>query len=99
MNAKVENQQANEKIAELEARIAALEAKVLKPKGDTREMTADDARRVLTGDMRDMSHKAAAAALGLSYGQIYSCRLEFTFKPVHAEMKATGQKNRWTVKK
>jgi hypothetical protein len=97
MSTKVENAEA--RMAELEARVAALEAKVLKPKAETREMTADDARRVLYGDLKEKSHKEAAAELGLSYGQIYSCRLEFTFKPIHKEMAEAGQKNRWTVKK
>ena len=48
-----------------------------------REMTEDDATRVLIGDMKDMSHKAAAEALGLSYGQIYSSRKGFTFKAIY----------------
>lgn len=48
-----------------------------------REMTEDDATRILLGDLKDMSHKAAAEALGLSYGQIYSSRKGFTFKGVY----------------
>lgn len=97
MNAKVENN-LEERIAKLEATVAEMAAKVLKPKADHREMTTSDAQRVLYGDLKDKSHKEAASALGLSYGQIYSCRLEFTFKPVHAEMASKGVKNRWTVK-
>jgi hypothetical protein len=60
-----------------------------------REMTDDDARRVLTGDLKAMKHKDAAAHLGLSYGQIYSCRLEFTFKHIHKEMKEGKIANPW----
>lgn len=52
-----------------------------------REMTEDDARRVLLGDMKDKSHKDAAKELGLSYGQIYSSRKGFTFKGVFKEFR------------
>ena len=51
----------------------------------TREMTEDDARRILLGDMKDVAHKKAAEELGLSYGQIYSARKGFTFKAVYKE--------------
>lgn len=54
------------------------------PKAE-RTMTDDDARRVIFGDLKDASHKTAAEALGLSYGQIYSARKGFTFKPIHKE--------------
>lgn len=50
-----------------------------------REMTEEDAKRILLGDMKDMSHKDAAKELGLSYGQIYSSRKGFTFKGVFKE--------------
>ena len=52
-----------------------------------REMTEDDARRILLGDLKDATHKDAAEALKLSYGQIYSARKGFTFKPVYQEWK------------
>ena len=55
------------------------------PKSE-RTMTNDDARRVIFGDLKDVSHKAAAEALELSYGQIYSARKGFTFKPIHKEL-------------
>lgn len=62
----------------------------------TRTMTEDDALRIMTGDLKDKSHKDAAEALGLSYGQIYSCRLEFTFKAVHHKLaKTEGYRNPW----
>lgn len=75
------------KVLELEARIAKLEEineKRSGPKSD-REMTEDDARRVILGDLKDMSHTKAAETLNLSYGQIYSARKGFTFKKVNQE--------------
>ena len=50
-----------------------------------REMTEDDARSILLGELKDKSHKAAAEELGLSYGQIYSSRKGFTFKGIFKE--------------
>lgn len=49
-------------------------------------MTEEHARRVMIGDLKDVSHKEAAELLALSYGQIYSARKGFTFKPVYKEM-------------
>ena len=57
------------------------------PKAE-RTMTDEDARRVILGDLKDTSHKQAAETLGLSYGQIYSARKGFTFKPIHKEAQA-----------
>lgn len=54
-------------------------------------MTDEDARRVIFGDLKDVSHKAAAEQLGLSYGQIYSARKGFTFKPIHKEAEKLNQ--------
>ena len=48
----------------------------------TREMTDADAARVKFGDLKDVKFKEAAKILGLSYGQVYSARLGFTFKKV-----------------
>lgn len=45
-----------------------------------REMTEADAKRVISGDLKDAKHGKAAEALGLSYGQVYSARKGFTFK-------------------
>lgn len=55
------------------------------PKSE-RVMTDEDARRVIYGDLKDVSHKAAAEVLELSYGQVYSARKGFTFKPIHKEL-------------
>lgn len=54
-------------------------------------MTEDHARRVMLGDLKDSSHKEAAELLGLSYGQIYSARKGFTFKPVYKEMTSAAK--------
>lgn len=94
MNAKTANS-VEERISQLEALVAEIQAKLPKPKGPGIEMTEEHARSVLYGDLADKSHKDAAAALGLSYGQVYSCRLKFTFKGVHKDMKDQGIKNRW----
>ena len=82
------------RIASLESKIASLESKPTKV--ESKEMTKDDALRILNGDLKDMKHKDAAEKLGLTYGQIYSCRLEFTFKDVHKTLKNDGYKNIWT---
>jgi F420-dependent methylenetetrahydromethanopterin dehydrogenase len=58
----------------------------------TREMTEDDARRILLGDLAAKNHKDAAKELGLSYGQVYSARKGFTFKSVYKEWRDAGNK-------
>lgn len=80
---------------ELAAKVAKLEEQINKSRGtaSTREMTDDDARRVLNGDLKSASHKAAAETLGLSYGQVYSCRGEYTFKHILKALKSEGWKN------
>lgn len=64
-----------------------------------RNMTDPDARRVLTGDVKDLGHKEAGEIVGLTYAQVYSCRLEYTFKHIHKELKDSGFKNEWTKPK
>lgn len=82
---------------ELSARVKVLEETLAKSKGtaSTREMTDDDAKRVFIGDLAKENHKKAAEILGLSYGQVYSARLEYTFKHVLKACKADGWKNPW----
>ena len=80
-------------VLELQARVEKLETP--KNTASGREMTDDDARRILTGDLSNVKHKDAAEKLGLTYGQVYSCRLEFTFKNIHKEMKDNKQANPW----
>lgn len=83
-------------VIDLQKRVTELESiksKVQPTSG--REMTDDDARRILFGDLKDKKHKEVQTELGLSYGQVYSCRLGFTFKPIHKEMKEQGIPNSW----
>jgi hypothetical protein len=54
------------------------------PKSE-RSMTDKDAWRCRFGDLVKSSHKEAAAALGLSYGQVYSCRNGYTFQSVKSD--------------
>jgi len=75
-------------IEKLQARVDELEEK-RGPKS-SREMTEADARRVLNGDMQKISHKSAAETLGLSYGQVYSCRGGYTFRKIHDEIRAAA---------
>ena len=74
-------------VESLTARIEKLEASTSRDRGpkSEREMTEDDARRIILGDLKDLSHKAAAEKLGLSYGQIYSARGGYTFKKITEE--------------
>jgi hypothetical protein len=59
-----------------------------------REMTDDDARKVL-GELATKKHNEAADELGLSYGQVYSARLGYTFKHIRKELSEAGVKNQW----
>ena len=80
-------------IPDLKERVARLESSgkiaVVQSEGKNRssalnrEMTNDDARRALNGDLRAMSHKEAADQMGLTYAQVYACRLGYTFKHIH----------------
>jgi len=70
------------------ARLTKLESK--RGPASTREMTVEDARRIRTGDLADESHKVCAETLGLSYGQVYSCRGGYTFKKVANEVEPEG---------
>ena len=85
-------------VAELLTRIEQLEAALNKKRGTSsvREMTDDDANNVLNGALATASHKEAAEKLGLSYGQVYSCRLQYTFKHIHKALsKLDNYKNKW----
>ncbi len=79
------------RIQALETKIEALETKLANVKvrdrgpTSTREMSREDARRVIFGDLASNSHKECAEILGLSYAQIYSARGEYTFKDIHRE--------------
>ena len=73
-----------EEINGMLVRLGALEAK--KGPASSREMTEEDARRILVGDLAGVKHKVTAETLGLSYGQVYSCRGGYTFKKVYEEV-------------
>ena len=60
-----------------------------------REMTKDDALRVLNGDLKDLDHRDAATHIGLTYAQVYSCRMAYTFKPIHRLLEASGWLAPW----
>lgn len=86
-----EVEQLKSQVAELQTKIAGKQAQK-----SSREMTDDDARNVLNGELKETPHGKAAEKLQLSYGQVYSCRLQFTFKHIHKELeKVEGYKNRW----
>lgn len=60
-----------------------------------KNMTDEDAESCLQGETKDLGHKEAGEQLGLTYAQVYSCRLEYTFKHVHKRLKEGGWKNPW----
>lgn len=95
-NTKININELIEQIASLTERIIKLEAQ-LEPKRNEaqREMTDDDAKQILFGDLANDKHNSVASILGLSYGQIYSCRKEFTFKHIHKHMKDNSIVNIW----
>lgn len=85
---KVTNAELAAKLNEVIEAINALNAPRDRGPKAERTMTDEDARSVIFGDLKDASHKAAAEQLGLSYGQVYSARKGFTFKPIHKEAEA-----------
>ena len=70
---------------------------LVKPRNESqREMTDTDAYNILTGELRNMKHNEAAQKLGLSYGQVYSCRGEYTFRHIHKKLQEKKEyKNIW----
>lgn len=91
--AKLSLQELQALVLQLQERVTALETPKKPVEGA--EMTDEHARRILTGDLKDAKHKDAAEKLGLTYGQVYSCRLEYTFKHIHKEMAAAKVANSW----
>jgi hypothetical protein len=83
------------RLAELTERHEALIGGRNKSAATKRNMTDEDARAVLTGDFAHRDHKDAGEALGLTYAQVYSCRMEYTFKHVHKELRDIQWKNPW----
>jgi len=90
------NKQIVEELIALRKIVEELQAAAAAPaKADGKEMTDADAESVTYGDLAEKKHGEAAEALGLTYGQVYSCRKEFTFKTVHKAAKEANRKNRW----
>lgn len=88
LSQKVSPQQLAEKLNEVITALNELNSPRDRGPKSERTMTDEDARRVIFGDLKDISHKEAAEKLNLSYGQIYSARKGFTFKPIHKEAQA-----------
>jgi DNA-directed RNA polymerase specialized sigma24 family protein len=84
-----------EMFEELVARVAQIEAKLNAPKVSPTEMTDADAEKILSGEFHQLKHKEAAEKLGLTYGQVYSARMGFTFKHIVKKLKDAGVKNQW----
>jgi DNA-directed RNA polymerase specialized sigma24 family protein len=74
------------RIKELEEKVSSLKTRDRGPKS-TREMTEEDGKRIMFGDLKKLSHKEAAKELGLSYGQVYSARSGYTFRYLEDEEK------------
>ena len=73
------------RIADLETRVVVLEEQLAAKRPASKSensMTEEHAFRVKFGDLKDHKHGKAAEALGLSYGQVFSCRGGYTFKTV-----------------
>lgn len=80
------------RVTELEERFSEIKIRDRGP-SSTRQMTEDDARKLILGDMKDVPHKTAAEKLGLSYGQVYSARGGYTFKHLQDEKNGSSKKN------
>ena len=78
---KSSNKEIIAKVNELIEKVNSIKVRDRGPKSE-RSMTDEDAFRVKFGDLKDESHKKAAEALGLSYGQVYSARGGYTFTHV-----------------
>ena len=80
------------RIADLETRVAVLEEQLAAKRPASKSensMTEEHAFIVKFGYLKDLKHGMAAKALGLSYGQVFSCRGGYTFKTVTKDWKAT----------
>ena len=89
-------EQLEQKCIELEERLSQCETKLAARSNiSERKMSDDDAKRVIGGDLKDATHKSAAEQLGLSYGQIYSARLGFTFKHIAKALREQNVKSNW----
>jgi hypothetical protein len=90
-----------QQLEQLVARVTVLEEQLQKSNNKTqKEMTDEDARNILFGDCKNLKHNECVTKLGLSYGQIYSCRGEYTFRHIWKELrnKEPGFVNPWKKK-
>jgi len=69
------------KINEVVEKVNNIKVRDRGPKSE-RSMTREDAWKVIFGPLKELPHKAAAKELGLSYGQVYSARGDYTFNDV-----------------
>lgn len=68
------------KVNEVIQKVNSIKVRDRGPKS-SRSMTQEDATKVQKGGkLEKLSHMEAAKELGLSYGQIYSCRNGYTFQ-------------------
>lgn len=86
LDAKASNAQIVETLNAVIVRLNSIKVRDRGPRSE-RSMTDEDAFRVKFGDLKDESHKAAAAELGLSYGQVYSARGGYTFTHIDKNWK------------
>ena len=84
LSAKATNAEIISTVNALIERVNSIKVRDRGPKSE-RSMTDEDAARVKFGDLKNASHKDAAAELGLSYGQVYSARGGYTFTHVTEE--------------
>lgn len=91
LNSKLTVKAVAEKLNEIIEKVNTLKNAPTRNRGpkSTREMTEQDARDMMIGDLKDLSHNAVAKELGLSYGQVYSARKGFTFKSIYREWEKT----------
>ena len=75
-----------EKVNEIAQKVNNIKVRDRGPKSE-RSMTDEDAFSIKFGDLKAQGHKEAAKTLGLSYGQIYSARNDYTFNHVTKDHK------------
>jgi hypothetical protein len=88
LNAKASLSEVVTKLNELANYVNNIKTRDRGPKS-SRIMTNEDAYNVKFGDLKSTSHKEAAVKLGLSYGQVYSARLNYTFLNIKEDFKSS----------
>jgi hypothetical protein len=85
-----ENAKLSDVIAKVNELVAKQNTKRDRGPDSTRTMTEADAKAIMLGEDRNLTHTKAAEKYGLSYGQVYSARKGFTFKAIYGEAKKKG---------